>query len=57
MFGGHIRLHGQKGQTMAEYVVVLGLITAATVATLSVLSDSVLAAFERSLEIVKIAIS
>lgn len=57
MFGGHIRLHDQKGQTMAEYVVVLGLITAATVATLSVLSDTVLAAFERSLEIVKIAIS
>ncbi len=57
MIGGRNTLHDERAQTMAEYVVVLGLITAAIVATLSVLSDTILAAFERSLEIVKIAIS
>ena len=57
MIGGRDAMHDEKAQTMAEYVVVLGLITAAIVATLSVLSDTMLAAFERSLEIVKIAIS
>lgn len=37
---------------MAEYVVVLGVITVAIVTSFSVLSEAVLAAFERTLEIV-----
>jgi len=40
---------------MAEYVVVLGVITVAIVASFSVLSDAILAAFERVLEIVGVA--
>ena len=54
---GRTTLHDQEAQTMAEYVVVLGLMTAAIVTTISVLSDAVLAAFERALEVVRIAIS
>ena len=57
MVVGQIELHDQKAQTMAEYTVVLGLITVAIVTTVSVLSDAVLAAFERALEIVRIAFS
>jgi Flp pilus assembly pilin Flp len=43
------------GQTMAEYTVVLGLITIAIVATLSLLSGAINDAFVRTLEIVQTA--
>lgn len=47
-----ITLHDERAQTMAEYVVVLGVITVAIVTSLSVLSDAILTGFERTLEIV-----
>ena len=40
---------------MAEYVVVLGVITVAIVASFSALSGAILRAFERTLEIVSVA--
>jgi Flp pilus assembly pilin Flp len=40
---------------MAEYVVVLGVITVAIVASFTVLSEAILGAFERTLEIVSVA--
>lgn len=40
---------------MAEYVVVLGVITVAIVASFSALSGAILRAFERTLEIVGVA--
>ena len=50
-----IALHDEGAQTMAEYVVVLGVITIAIVASFSALSGAILAAFERTLEIVGVA--
>ena len=47
-----IRLHDERAQTMAEYVVILGVITVAIVTSFTVLSNAILAAFERTLEIV-----
>lgn len=47
-----IKLHDEKAQTMAEYVVVLAVITVTIVTSFSVLSKAILAAFERTLEIV-----
>lgn len=47
-----IRLHDERAQTMAEYVVVLGVITVVIVTSFSLLSEAILAAFERTLEIV-----
>jgi len=43
----------EDGQTMAEYTVVLGLITLAIVTTLALLSDAMNEAFERTLEVVQ----
>jgi Flp pilus assembly pilin Flp len=43
----------ETGQTMAEYTVVLGVITIAIVTTLSLLSGTINAAFTRTLEIVR----
>lgn len=45
----------EEGQTMAEYTVVLGVITLAIVTTISLLSDAINAGFERTFEIVQAA--
>ena len=50
-----IQTKAEGGQTMAEYTVVLGVITIAIVATLAVLSETINAAFIRTLEIVETA--
>jgi Flp pilus assembly pilin Flp len=50
-----INIKAEGGQTMAEYTVVLGVITIAIVATLSLLSGAVNDAFVRTLEIVESA--
>jgi Flp pilus assembly pilin Flp len=42
----------ERGQTMAEYAVVLGVITIAVVTTFAVLSGAIENAFERTLEII-----
>jgi len=48
-----IKIDGEEGQTMAEYAVVLGVITFAIVATFSVLSGSIDSAFQRTISIVQ----
>ena len=53
--GKMIQIKAEGGQTMAEYTVVLGLITIAIVATLSLLSGAVNDAFLRTLEVVESA--
>jgi Flp pilus assembly pilin Flp len=45
----------EEGQTMAEYTVVLGVITLAIVTTLALLSDAMNGAFERTLEVIHTA--
>lgn len=47
-----ITIQNDAGQTMAEYAVVLGVITLAIVASFSLLSDAVAAALEHTLELV-----
>jgi len=47
-----IRLPAESGQTMAEYAVVLGVITLTIVTTLSFLSNAMNAAFERTLSVI-----
>lgn len=42
----------EEGQTMAEYAVVLGVITITIVTTFSVLSGAIWAAFQRTVDIV-----
>jgi len=42
----------EAGQTMAEYTVVIGVITLVIVTTLSLLSGAVAAAFDRTLTVV-----
>lgn len=44
--------HTEAGQTMAEYAVVLGVITLAIVTAFSLLSDAIAAGFDRTLDIV-----
>lgn len=46
-----ITFHTESGQTMAEYAVVLGVITLAIVTTLSLLSDQIAAGFDRTLSV------
>ncbi len=46
-----IQFQTESGQTMAEYAVVLSVITLVIVATFSVLSDTIAAAFARTLSI------
>ena len=46
------RRDDEAGQTMAEYAVVLGVITITIVATFSAFSDAVLTALRRTVEIV-----
>ena len=50
-----IDTRAESGQTMAEYTVVLGVITLAIVTTISVLSGAIDDAFIRTLEIVQTA--
>ena len=45
----------EEGQTMAEYTVVLGVITLAIVTTISLLSGAINAGFERTLDIIHAA--
>jgi Flp pilus assembly pilin Flp len=47
------QIESESGQTMAEYAVVLGVITFVIVTTFSLLSDAINAAFTRTLEIVQ----
>jgi Flp pilus assembly pilin Flp len=49
-------IRNESGQTMAEYAVVLGVITLAIVFTFSALSSAIEVAFEETLEIIRIAI-
>lgn len=51
MMSDPITLHEEVGQTMAEYALVLGVITFIIVATFSLLSDQINAAFVRTLNI------
>jgi Flp pilus assembly pilin Flp len=46
-------LNGEGGQTMAEYTVVLGLITITIVTTFSLMSGWIDGAFTRTLDIVR----
>jgi Flp pilus assembly pilin Flp len=48
-----IEVRTEEGQTMAEYTVVLGLITFVIVTTFALLSDAMNEAFERTLEVVQ----
>lgn len=43
---------GERGQTMAEYAVILGVITITIVTTFSVLSGAIAAGFQRTVDIV-----
>jgi Flp pilus assembly pilin Flp len=52
MFKLLIDADSEAGQTMAEYTVVLGVITLAIVTTISLLSGAIDDAFMRTLEIV-----
>lgn len=46
-----IAVQPETGQTMAEYAFVLGVITFIIVATISLLSDSIVAAYSRTISI------
>jgi Flp pilus assembly pilin Flp len=47
-----IALLDEKAQTMAEYVILLGLITVGVVTTISLLSNAVQSGFQRTLDLV-----
>ena len=55
MMNDPIRFHAESGQTMAEYAMVISVITLVIVATLSLLSNQIAAAFDRTLTIVSAA--
>ena len=55
MLSKEIFFKADDGQTMAEYAVVLGMITLTIVTTISVVSGAINGAFERTLEIVQSA--
>ena len=50
-----LSLQADEGQTMAEYTVVLGMITLAIVTTISLLSGAINSAFTRTLDVVQSA--
>jgi len=52
-----IKLETESGQTMTEYAVVLGVITIAIVTTFTLLSGSINSAFQRTLEIIRFAVT
>jgi Flp pilus assembly pilin Flp len=49
---GRIALQDEKAQTMVEYGLIMGLVTLAVIGTVSLLSDAVLAMFQRIFEAV-----
>jgi Flp pilus assembly pilin Flp len=51
MMGHSITLDTESGQTMAEYALVLGVITFVIVTTFSLLSDQIVVSFQRTLSI------
>jgi len=53
--GRMIRNKAEGGQTMAEYTVVLGVITIAIVATFALLSGAVNESFEKAIDVVQSA--
>ena len=55
MMDDSIRLKAESGQTMAEYAMVLGVITLVIVTALSLLSSEINAAFNRTISIVSSA--
>jgi Flp pilus assembly pilin Flp len=55
MLKDDMQVKTEAGQTMAEYTVVLGVITLAIVTTFALLSDAMKQAFERTIEIVQSA--
>ena len=52
---GMIQTKAEGGQTMAEYTVVLGVITIAIVATFALLSGAINESFEKAIEVVSAA--
>jgi Flp pilus assembly pilin Flp len=52
----NIQINAESGQTMAEYTVVLGMITLAIVTTFTLLSGAIDEAFMRTVEIVESAL-
>jgi Flp pilus assembly pilin Flp len=50
-----IQTRAEGGQTMAEYAVVLGVITIAIVATFALLSGAINESFEKAIEVVSAA--
>jgi len=50
-----IQTKAESGQTMAEYTVVLGVITIAIVTTIALLSGAINGAFESAIEVVEAA--
>jgi Flp pilus assembly pilin Flp len=50
-----IQTKAEGGQTMAEYTVVLGVITIAIVTTIALLSGAINGAFESAIEVVEAA--
>ena len=51
MMKNPITFHNEAGQTMVEYAVVLGVITFVIVTTFSLLSDTIVAAYTRTFDI------
>jgi Flp pilus assembly pilin Flp len=52
---GRIQTKAEGGQTMAEYTVVLGVITIAIVATFALLSGAINESYEKAIEVVQAA--
>jgi Flp pilus assembly pilin Flp len=52
---GSIQTKAEGGQTMAEYTVVLGVITIAIVATFALLSGAINESYEKAIEVVQAA--
>jgi Flp pilus assembly pilin Flp len=50
-----IQTNAESGQTMAEYTVVLGVITLAIVTTIALLSGAINDSFDRAIEVVQTA--
>jgi Flp pilus assembly pilin Flp len=55
MMSNSIGFHAESGQTMAEYALVISVITLVIVTTFSLLSSDINAAFDRTLAIVSSA--
>jgi Flp pilus assembly pilin Flp len=55
MMKNSIAIQPETGQTMAEYAFVLGVITFIIVTTISLLSDTIVAAYSRTISILATA--